>query len=63
MRKLSDKEIEQYVASGEPMHGAGAYVMQGSGHALMARIEGDYNNIIGLPLNTILKALKRFGAL
>lgn len=61
VRKLTDKEIDWYVSLGEPMEGAGGYKMQGSGHALIARIEGDYNNVIGFPLATLLKELKKFG--
>lgn len=61
MRALTEKEIEWYVDTGEAVGGAGGYKMQGRGHALIASINGDYNNIIGLPLASLLKTLKRFG--
>lgn len=60
-KKLSDEEIENYVRSGEPMDKAGAYAIQGVGSALIERIEGDYYNVIGLPLYALVSELKKFG--
>jgi septum formation protein len=47
---LSDSEIEDYAASGEPMDKAGAYAIQGLASKFIDRIEGDYFNVMGLPL-------------
>ncbi|MDD5397642.1 MAG: Maf family protein [Dehalococcoidia bacterium] len=60
-RKLSRGEISRYVNTGEPMNKAGAYAIQGLGALLVERIEGDYNNVIGLPLCSLAVVLKGFG--
>ena len=49
-RKLSRKEIEDYVATGEPMDKAGAYGIQGGAALFVRRLEGDYYNVMGLPV-------------
>jgi septum formation protein len=49
-RPLSAREIEAYIASGEPADKAGAYGIQGLGGALVARLDGSYSNVVGLPL-------------
>jgi septum formation protein len=48
--RVSDQWIARYVATGEPMDKAGAYAAQGRGAALVERIEGDFWNVVGLPL-------------
>ena len=48
-RSLTDREIAEYVATGEPMDKAGAYGIQGLGGALVARIDGEFDNVVGLP--------------
>ncbi len=60
-RKLAAAEIEAYVRSGEPLDKAGAYAIQGLGAVLVERIEGDYYNVIGLPLSALAECLKQFG--
>jgi septum formation protein len=59
--KLSDAEIADYVASGEPMGKAGAYGVQGRAAAFIARIEGSYSGIMGLPLFETAQALREVG--
>ena len=53
--ELDDREIEDYISSGEPFDKAGAYGIQGKGAELVEKYEGDYNNIVGLPVDTLLK--------
>ena len=60
-RKLHGEEIEAYVRTGEPLDKAGAYAIQGLGALLVEKIEGDYCNVIGLPLTSLARELKRFG--
>lgn len=56
-RRLEDKEIADYVRSGEPIDKAGGYGIQGKASVFVKKIEGDYFNIVGLPLNTLYKIL------
>ena len=60
-RKLSDQEIEAYVDSGEPMDKAGAYGAQGKAALFVKGIEGDFFNVMGLPLCTLGEMLKKQG--
>lgn len=60
-RPLTAAEIEAYVDSGEPMDKAGAYGIQGLGALLVERIEGDYCNVVGLPICRLGRMLARFG--
>jgi len=60
---LSEKEIETYVASGEPMDKAGAYAIQGLACKFVERIEGDYFNVMGLPISLVYRHLSRTGLL
>lgn len=61
-RRLSRGEIQGYVATGEPMDKAGAYGIQGIGGFLVARIQGSYSNVVGLPLAEVLSDLATLGA-
>lgn len=61
IRKLSSNEIEAYVESKEPLDKAGAYAIQGLGSVIVEKIEGDYFNVIGLPLGALTESLKEFG--
>ena len=58
-RELSRKEIENYVASGEPMDKAGAYGIQGGAALCCERMVGDYYNVMGLPVCRLGQVLKR----
>ena len=57
-RPLSQKEIENYVASGEPMDKAGSYGIQGGAALFCQRMEGDYYNVMGLPVCRLSQVLK-----
>ena len=55
------EEIAAYVATGEPMDKAGAYGIQGLGALLVEGIQGDYFNVMGLPVCALGQVLKQFG--
>lgn len=55
-KELTDEDINAYVATGETIDKAGAYGIQGKGAALVEKYEGDYNNIVGLPVDKLLKS-------
>lgn len=54
-KELSDEDINAYVATGETIDKAGAYGIQGKGAALVDHYEGDYNNIVGLPVDKLIE--------
>jgi septum formation protein len=58
-RAADERLIGWYVAGGEWRERAGGYAIQGRGAALVARIEGDYSNVVGLPVPTLLELLPR----
>ena len=60
-REISESEIAGYIETGEPMDKAGAYGAQGRGAVFVERIEGDFYNVMGLPLCRLSIMLKRFG--
>ena len=57
-RSLTDREIELYIATGEPFDKAGAYGIQGKAAGLVDRVEGSYTNIIGLPVAEVVEAIR-----
>jgi len=59
--KLSAEEITRYLATGEPHEKAGAYAIQGRAGRYIPRIEGDYFNVVGLPLSRLTQALTDLG--
>lgn len=59
MKHLTTLEISEYISSGEPMDKAGAYGIQGSGARFIRRIQGDYYNVMGLPVNHLYETLVR----
>jgi septum formation protein len=59
-RKMTVSEIETYIKTGEPLDKAGAYAIQGLGAVIVKKIEGDYLNVVGLPLVSLTEALKKF---
>ena len=60
-RRLTEEEIDWYVGTGEPLDKAGAYGIQGKGAVLVERIEGSYDNVVGLPLAAVYEMLRRAG--
>jgi septum formation protein len=63
MGYLSDDDIQAYVATGEPMDKAGGYAIQGIASRWIPRIEGDYSNVMGLPVSLVYRMLREAGAL
>lgn len=61
MYPISQEEIAAYVAGGEPADKAGAYGIQGMGAKFIEKINGDYNNVVGLPVARIYQELKKLG--
>ena len=61
IKKMTRAEIDTYIKSKEPLDKAGAYAIQGLGAVIVEKIEGDYFNVIGLPLSALTEALKQFG--
>lgn len=58
---LSAREIEEYVATGEPLDKAGAYAIQGRAGRFVERVEGCYFNVVGLPVARLYRNLKELG--
>ncbi len=62
VKDLSDEEIEWYIETGEPIGAAGAYFIQNKGSILIEKIEGDYFNIVGMPIFSLYHELQKFKA-
>ncbi len=60
---MSEDDIADYVASGEPMDKAGAYAIQGQASRWISRIEGDYYNVVGLPVDLVWRMLREHNVL
>lgn len=58
MTELTEQEIADYIASGEPMDKAGAYAIQGVASRWIPRIEGDYSNVVGLPVALVWRMVR-----
>jgi len=63
MCDIFDDEIRDYIATGEPMDKAGAYAIQGIASRWITRIEGDYSNVVGLPVALVYAMLRKCGAM
>ncbi len=59
--ELSEKEIEAYIATGEPMDKAGAYAVQGIAAKFIPRIDGSFSNVVGLPLHAVKELARKAG--
>jgi septum formation protein len=60
-KSLADEQIRDYIATGEPFDKAGAYAVQGLGAVLVEQVEGSYTNVVGLPIEEVLAALRLVG--
>ena len=61
LRELTPAQIRAYVASGEPQGKSGSYEIQGRGATLIDRIEGDFSNVVGLPMAHLAREMEPFG--
>ena len=60
-KNITEEEVDAYISSGEPLTKAGAYAMQHRGGLFVEKIDGDYFNIVGLPIAPLFEELKNFG--
>ena len=62
-RKMTEEEIQEYISGGEPMDKAGAYAVQGGAAGWVVRLEGEYSNVVGLPVSLVKQMLSESGFL
>lgn len=62
VNEITDQDIAEYVASAEPMDKAGAYAIQGLASRWIPRIEGDYSNVVGLPVALVFRMLREISS-
>lgn len=60
-RAVTDREIDAYIATGEPMDKAGAYAIQGGAGAFVTRLDGSFENVMGFPVDEVREMLAAFG--
>ena len=60
-RKLTDEQILNYIKTKEPMDKAGSYAIQGKGTLLIEKIDGEYTNVVGLPIRLLSDLLYKYG--
>jgi septum formation protein len=58
MRAMTDEEIEQYIATGEPFDKAGAYAIQGRAATFVRGLQGSYSNVVGLPMERLTQVIQ-----
>ena len=58
---VTENEIRDYIATGDPLDKAGSYGVQGRGAFLVKRVEGDYFTVVGLPIARLIRELKKYG--
>jgi septum formation protein len=63
MDEIAESDIASYAASGEPMDKAGGYAIQGMASRWICKVEGDYPNVVGLPVCLVYRMLRQHGAL
>ncbi len=63
MQRLTERDLASYVSTGEPMDKAGAYAIQGIASRWISRIEGDYFNVVGLPVTLVFRMLREHGSI
>ena len=56
--EMSEKEIDDYIQTGEPLDRAGAYAIQGGASNFIKKLEGDYDSVVGLPLDQLIEILR-----
>ena len=61
IKKMSEQEIDGYIKTGEPLDKAGAFAIQGKGAVLIEKIDGDFFNVVGLPLFKLSNLLSQLG--